>query len=252
MKSKIALFALIAILMASCASKKVARAYEDGKNEGKDIAKNEGLVKMNQIMDSMASLKETVIHDTVTRVINVGGPEKKPTDVPTKDYVFKADFKPTNFIGYPELGGKFYRVSPIYTDSVKHYDQAAKKFFYKKTERTLTIYIPIDDYNAIKRKKGNVTIYASWMKLSDTEMLDFESKKEGMPVLAGTNYTDVGVKIDFKPATVQKDPDKKTEPDKRVKTDPKKVADTNSSPCPNAPDCAILGKTLNVETCNCD
>jgi hypothetical protein len=84
--------------------------------------------------------------------------------------------------------------------------------------------------------------------------IDFESKKEGMPVLAGTNYTDVGVKIDFKPATVQKDPDKKTEPDKRVKTDPKKVADSkdNDSPCPNAPNCAILGKTLNVETCNCD
>jgi hypothetical protein len=251
MKQKLFLFAMVAILLASCATKKkVARAYEAGREAGAVLTEQSMNAKLNQVMDSMANLNKTIIHDTVTKTVNIGGSDKKPTDKPTKDYVYKADFSVANLIGYPELDGKFYRISPIYVDSVRYYDQAKKFYFYKKTEKSFDIYVPIDDYNAIKQKKGTVTIYAVWMKLCGKDMRSFDSKEDGISVLGGTNYSSVGVVIPFKPATVKKDP--KSEPDKQVKTDPKKVADTDNSPCPNAPNCAILGKTLNVETCNCD
>ncbi len=256
MKQKLILFAMAAILLASCASnKKVARAYEDGRKEGKDITENLAKVRMNQVMDSMAQLKETVIHDTVTKIVNVGGSTKKPTDEPSKEYVFQANFSLENFIGYPELNGKFYRVSPVYTDSTRHYDQTKKVYFNKYEKKKFDIYIPIEDYNIIKQKgKKIVTIYASWMKLCGNEMHSFDFKgSECIDVLGGIHYSDPGVKIDFKPAKVKEEV--KTEPgDNKTKIDPKKVVDLKDiGPCSNPPDCTLLWpKTLNLETCNCE
>ncbi|MBP6912430.1 MAG: hypothetical protein KBB86_00680 [Candidatus Pacebacteria bacterium] len=254
MKKKLLLFAMTSIILASSCttkSKRITRAYEKGKAEGINIANNKAYEKIHRAMDSVQMETAIIVHDTVFREVKVEV-RKKPTDTPTKDYVFKADFKPANFIGYPELGGKFYRVSPIYIDSVLVPQDPPGKSFYKKTERTLTMYIPIDDYNAIKRKKGNVTIYASWMKLSATEMLDFDSKKEGVPVLAGTNYSDVGVKIDFKPATImssQPEEPSSTAATPTGKIDPKTVAEF--TPCPNPPKCYLMDRDLDEKTCQC-
>ena len=251
MKQKIFLFAMLAILLASCASKKkVARAYEDGKRDGKDLAVNESIKRLNQVMDSMADLKETTItiHDTLTKTVEVVVPNKS-SQQPSKDMVLKADFDFDQFIGYPELDNRFFTVSPTYVDSVLVTSKNNVPV-YAYMDKSIDVYIPVDDYNILKQKKKVVTIYANWRKLCGEEMHTFDYKgTDCVYVLAGIKYSSPGIKINFTPATIKEDPPV-GDPGIQTKTDPGKKT-TQGTRCPNPPDCAILGKTLDETNCNC-
>lgn len=254
MKQKILLFAMSAILLASCVSKKkVARAYQEGKRDGRDLAVNENIKKLNQVMDSMSELKETTItvHDTLVKTVEVVVPNKSAQQ-PSKDIVLKADFDFDHFIGYPELNNKFFTVSPTYVDSVLVTSKNNVPV-YAYMDKSIDVYIPVDDYNILKQKKKVVTIYANWRKLCGEQMHTFDYKgNDCVYVLAGIKYSNPGVKVNFTPATIKEDPPA-VNPSSQTKTDPGKAVINNSAKCPNPPDCSLLWpKTLNPETCNCE